>query len=63
MQTDKAARLRSEWGDQPCNHPSFDKEYYLGAQTGDYVCLQCGRDFTPTEVDELERKRREPEGT
>lgn len=58
MQMEDAQRLRREWGDRLCAHPSFDKEYYLGAQTGDYVCEQCGEDFTADEVDEIERKRR-----
>jgi len=42
MQSDKAAKLRKEWGNKPCNHPYVLKEYYLGAHTGDYVCTQCG---------------------
>ena len=26
---------------ESCDH-SFEKEYYLGAQTGDYICTKCG---------------------
>ncbi|MDT3417203.1 hypothetical protein QO009_003098 [Brevibacillus aydinogluensis] len=43
MQMEDAARLREKWGDKPCDHPYLDKEYYLGGQTGDYVCIQCGK--------------------
>ena len=43
MQMDKAARLREEWGNKPCDHPSTEREYYLGAHTGDDVCSVCGR--------------------
>lgn len=57
MQTEQAARLRQDWGDKLCRHPRFEKEYYLGAQTGDYVCTTCGRDFSPQETREIEAKR------
>ena len=60
MQAKKAARLRRLWmdkGNPPCDHPELDKEYYLGAQTGDYVCTTCGQTFTPDEA-EVIRKRR-----
>jgi hypothetical protein len=34
-----------------CAHASgFNKERYLGAQTGDFVCCSCGKDFSPAEV-------------
>jgi hypothetical protein len=26
-----------------CSHPRVAKEYILGAQTGDYKCLSCGK--------------------
>lgn len=42
MQHNKAQELVKEWGDKPCEHPHIEKEYYLGAQTGDYVCTTCG---------------------
>ena len=28
-----------------CDH-SFEKEYFLGAATDDYVCTKCGYDIT-----------------
>jgi hypothetical protein len=49
MQFDKALELRRRWGDKSCDHPEFEKEYYLGAQTGDYVCTVCGKVFPESE--------------
>ena len=44
MQSDKANRLRQSTTDEQkksCEH-SYEKEYFLGASTGDYVCTKCG---------------------
>lgn len=43
MQFDDAIKRREHWGSKLCNHPSLEKEYIHGSQTGDYVCTQCGR--------------------
>lgn len=53
MQMDKAIELRKAWGNKLCSHPNFDKEYYLGADTGDYVCTTCGCSFTKQEREKL----------
>lgn len=45
MQHDKALELQRKWGNKPCSHSNLEKEYYLGSQTGDYVCTQCGEAF------------------
>lgn len=45
MQLEEATVLRKNWGNKPCEHPSFEKEYHLGASTGDYICTKCGRAF------------------
>ena len=45
MQLAKVALLRKAWkakGNPHCDHPSVDKEYDLGADTGDEVCTICG---------------------
>ena len=42
MKTTEAEALRERWGDEPCDHPSLEKEYELGSATGDYVCTKCG---------------------
>ncbi len=44
MQMKEAKRLREQFG-KPCQNPSYEKEYYLGASTGDRVCSNCG--FSP----------------
>lgn len=53
IQFEEANELREKWGDKPCPHPSLTKEYYLSAQTGDYICTQCGTVFTKEEKDKL----------
>ncbi|MES2524606.1 MAG: hypothetical protein V4617_18045 [Gemmatimonadota bacterium] len=53
MQKKRAVALQQEWGDEPCPHPSFAKEYDLGERTGNYVCSQCGRVFSFREKAEL----------
>lgn len=45
MQASKARSLREQWkrdGGQPCEHERSEREYDLGADTGDAVCLNCG---------------------
>jgi hypothetical protein len=42
MQMDEAGRRVGQWGDKPCDHPSWEKEYHLGSDTGDKVCSRCG---------------------
>ena len=59
-------KLQEKWGDAPCDHPSFIKEWigapisglgYVEKKTGDYICSQCGQVFTKEEVEEIIRKR------
>jgi len=45
MQIKKGEQLRKEWaekGNPPCDHLVLDKEYHLGADTGDLICTTCG---------------------
>ena len=57
MQYEKAMKLEEDWGNKPCSHPSFQKEYYLSSQTGDYICTQCGESFTRQEKERIEKQR------
>lgn len=41
MQMSDANELRRRHGGEPCDH-DWEKEYYLGSATGDYVCRKCG---------------------
>lgn len=56
IQYDKIEEIKGKWGNKPCSHPNLEKEYYLSAQTGDYVCAQCGNVFTKEEMDKLVKK-------
>lgn len=57
MTVEKAQKLQNEWEaklkENPnlkCTHPNgLEKEYYLGMQTGDYICPICGEAFTAEE--------------
>lgn len=45
VQVSKVSDLLAAWeakGNPPCDHPSIDREYYLGSHTGDDACLVCG---------------------
>ena len=44
MQMERAAELESAWkacGNPPCEHPTYEDEYYFGCITG-RVCTTCG---------------------
>lgn len=65
MDIKKGQELREKWGDKPCDHPSFEEETqgmvlaggYVWRKTGDYICTQCGAEFTRTERDEVVANR------
>jgi len=57
MEMKKAQRLRTAWGDKPCDHPDYDRENYLGADTGDKVCTQCGRVLSDEKIEEIRRRK------
>lgn len=61
MQMNDVHSLRQAWkkkGDLPCNHPSTDKEYDLGADTGDTVCTVCGRYAREPSVGKPKKKKK-----
>jgi hypothetical protein len=53
VQRKKAIELQQRWGEKPCPHPSFSREYDLGERTGNYCCTQCGASFTFREKAEI----------
>ena len=59
MQRKKALALQQEWGDKPCPHPAFAKEYDLGERTGQFICTQCGAIMTFREKAEAIARREE----
>ena len=38
-----------------CEHKNLSKERIMGAQTGDKICDDCGKEFTITELRDLGR--------
>lgn len=60
MKRKKALQLQQEWGDRPCEHPAFAKEYDLGERTGNFVCTQCGAILTLREKLEITTSRGQP---
>lgn len=57
MKRKKALQLQQEWGDRPCEHPAFAKEYDLGERTGKFVCTQCGAIMSGREKAEIVASR------
>jgi hypothetical protein len=60
MQMAKANELREAWaakGNPPCEHPSLDKEYHLGSDTGDVVCASCGECWSRDDPTRPDRNR------
>lgn len=58
IQMKDAEEMRKAWGNKPCDHPSFSKEYFNGMNTGDYICNQCGESFSPESKKMIEENRR-----
>ena len=52
IQVDKVQEIRRRWeeaGRPVCTHQDREREYYLGSDTGDDVCLKCGKTLPRTE--------------
>jgi len=59
MKEKQAQALRDAWGDRPCAHPAFAREYdQAGERTGNYFCTQCGATVSFRERSELLARRR-----
>jgi hypothetical protein len=59
MEYNDVLKIKEEWGNKPCNHPEFEKEYYTGAFLLNYVCTQCGMEFTVSQKLEIDGMRRD----
>ncbi len=59
MQRKKGVELQQQWGDRPCGHPGFSREYEDGERTGNYRCTQCGAPLTFREKAEIIASRGE----
>jgi hypothetical protein len=62
MKRKRALELQQEWGDRPCGHPSFAKEYDLGVRTGSFICTQCGAIVSLREKVEIMARRKAEDG-
>lgn len=64
VQAKKASSIRQQWkesGAPLCTHESTEKEYELGSQTGDIMCMDCGETFYGKDALETARaKARRP---
>lgn len=58
MEYYSAQRLKDSWGDNPCDHPHLEKEYYAGAFLINFVCTQCGNEFTIAQKLEMDEERK-----
>jgi len=54
-----AQKVKDSWGEKPCNHPHIEKEYYTGAFLINYVCTQCGKEFSIPQKLEMDQVRKE----
>ena len=53
-----AQKLKDTWGQKPCDHPCIEKEFYSGAFLINYVCTQCGKEFTIAQKLEMDETRK-----
>jgi hypothetical protein len=58
-----AQKQKEAWGDKPCDHPHLEKEYYVGCFLINYVCTQCGREFSIPEKLERDLTRKKKQKT
>lgn len=63
MKRKKALELQQAWGDQPCEHPDFAKEYDLGVRTGNFICTRCGAILSVREKVAITSARRTADDT
>jgi hypothetical protein len=46
MEYSDALKVKESWGDKHCDHPHIEKEVYNGTFLTNYICTQCGKEFT-----------------
>ena len=54
-----AQKAKEAWGIKPCDHPNIEREYYAGAFLTNYICTQCGREFTIAQKLEIDEERKQ----
>jgi hypothetical protein len=58
MEYSVAQKVKEAWGKQPCDHPHLEKEYYVGAYLINWVCIQCGKEFSISDKLEMDQFRK-----
>jgi len=58
IQNKEALKIAENWSGGDCPHDTVNKEYYLGAATGDYICSKCGASGSSRDWPEKERQRK-----
>jgi len=53
-----AQKVKEAWGKKPCTHPHIEREYYSGAFLTNYICVQCGQEFTIAQKLEMDEDRK-----
>jgi hypothetical protein len=53
-----AQKVKDTWGKKPCDHQRLEKEYYVGAFLINWVCTQCGKEFTVAEKLDMYQTRK-----
>ena len=53
-----AQKLKDSWNKKPCDHPHLEKEYYVGAFLINWICTQCGQEFTIAQKFEMDEERK-----
>ncbi len=57
MQMSAAEQLRKSVTRCPEDKHQWEKEYYNGANTGDYVCSVCGAEISGLSYEQLRKKQ------
>ena len=58
MEYNTAQKIKELWEGKPCNHPHLEEEYYLGAFLINYVCTQCGKEFSIAQKLEMDKNQK-----
>ena len=58
MEYSVAQKIKEAWGKKPCDHKNLEKEYYVGAFLTNWICTQCGKEFTISEKLEMDQDRK-----
>jgi hypothetical protein len=58
MEYQAVQKQKEAWENKPCDHPHLEKEYYSGCFLINYVCTQCGKEFSIPEKLDMDQQRK-----